>query len=684
VARLAASRCRISIEACLTHTFVNLVFVAALLATTAWPPSPAPPPGTPAAGGTPAAPAAQVDRNATRTVGRLTLRRCETQAPWCATLSRPLDPSGKVPGAIAVYFEYYPHSGEGPAAGTLVGATGGPGYPTTGSADEYLALFAPLRERYDVVLMDDRGSGHSGAIDCRELQTAPALTEANIGACGRSLGASAPLYGSALAADDLAAILDELGIARVGLYGESYGSYFAQVFAKRHPEKLRALVLDGTYPLEGPDYGWYPHYAPAMRERLNRSCERAPACKALPGSSIEHITPALELLRKRPFTARVRYGDDEVMEFTADASQLAIVMFGDYPAYATVREVDAAARAFAGGDRAPLLRLMAETRVSTESRDRTRSAVIFSAGLAAAVFCQDAPQIFDMRLPPAQRRVQRDRLIAARKHGAPQAYAPFTMDEYRGMPLDYVFIDECVQWPASEDAPLVSGRGPYPQVPVLVVSGEFDNQTSVADGADAAAHYSHAHHVVIANSFHVNALPGARSACAAVLVRRFLDTLSAGDESCAAGVPPVDLVPRFARSARELTAAVASAGNGAGEEALRVVTAALLSCQDVIVRAREYGVGRGVGLRGGHFVATEAGEGYRLTLEQLRWTEDVSVSGQLDWPGQQGMVRAHLSLQAPHTDGTLELSWPEGVSGARATVRGMLGGRAVAAEAPAP
>jgi hypothetical protein len=179
VARLAASRCRISIEACLTHTFVNLVFVAALLATTAWPPSPAPPPGTPAARGTPAAPAArgtpaapaaQVDRNATRTVGRLTLRRCETQAPWCATLSRPLDPSGKVPGAIAVYFEYYPHSGEGPAAGTLVGATGGPGFPTRGSADEYLALFAPRRERYDVVLMDDRGSGHSAAIDCRELR----------------------------------------------------------------------------------------------------------------------------------------------------------------------------------------------------------------------------------------------------------------------------------------------------------------------------------------------------------------------------------------------------------------------------------------------------------------------------------------------------------------------------------
>src|SRR5580658_8281119 len=39
-------------------------------------------------------------------VGRLTLRRCRTPAPWCATLLRPLDPTGAVPGTIGVYFEY--------------------------------------------------------------------------------------------------------------------------------------------------------------------------------------------------------------------------------------------------------------------------------------------------------------------------------------------------------------------------------------------------------------------------------------------------------------------------------------------------------------------------------------------------------------------------------------------------
>ena len=157
--------------------------------------------------------------------------------------------------------------------------------------------------------------------------------------------AVAHFYSTALAADDLAALLDALAIERVNLYGDSYGTYFAQVFGLRHPGRVRSLVLDGAYPLDGPDYPWYPHYAPAMRDKFNLACERAADCKALGGSSLRHITPALEQLRAGPFPARVRYGDGRFMSFTADASTLAIVMFGGEPTpYATVREVDAAAQ----------------------------------------------------------------------------------------------------------------------------------------------------------------------------------------------------------------------------------------------------------------------------------------------------------------------------------------------------
>jgi hypothetical protein len=220
-------------------------------------------------------------------------------------------------------------------------------------------------------------------------------------------------------------------------------------------------------------------------------------------------------------------------------------------------------------------------------------------------------------------------------------------------------------------------------LPVLVVSGELDNMTSVADGAAAAAHYPHAHHLVIANGFHVNALPRSRSACAAQLVRHFLETHSSDDESCAKQVAPVRLVPRFARNIRELEPARAAAGNLASEAALRAVSAALLTCEDVISRAAENGAGSGVGLRGGSFTAVAAQEGYRISLSELRWTQDLAVSGNLEWPGRSGVVHGELTLRGAQS-GKLSVSWPEGVTAARASVRGELADAVVSAEPAAP
>jgi pimeloyl-ACP methyl ester carboxylesterase len=570
----------------------------------------------------------------------------------------------------------------------LVAVEGGPGYPSTDGRDEYLGLFGPLRDRYDVLLVDNRGTGRSGAVDCRVLQNAPGLTTADMGECGRALGARAALYAISPATDDLAALLDALGIARIGLYGNSSGTHFVQLFAQRHGARLRAVILDAAYAADGPDDAWAVYYAPAMRDKFNLACARSPACAAIPGTSIEHIAPALAALRAHPFAARARAGDGSELAFTADATALAIEMFASSPPHASVRETDAAARAFVTGDPLPLLRLMAETLTSVDSRDATRSPAIFSAGAAAAIVCHDEPQIFDMQLPPVARLQQRDARIAQREREAPDTYAPFTIGEYRAMPLDYSFLDQCVEWPAlppGAPPPMARSAGAkYPDVPVLVISGELDNMTSPAGAAYAAAHFAHAEHLIVANGFHDNAQPHSRSECGEIIARRFLDTLHTGDESCAREVPPVRLVPRFARHAAGLDAARATPGNQADEQALRVVSAALLTAADVIARARDNGAGPGAGLRGGSFLAARAGAGYRLTLKSVRWTEDVVVSGDIDWPGRTGLVHARLVLMAPGASGTLVASWPEGIATAQARVSGRLADRVVAAEAPAP
>src|ERR1700722_17160251 len=549
------------------------------------------------------------------TVGSITLQRCRAVAAWCGMLPRPLDPANVVPGSISIYFEFYPHTAAGKSLGTLVATEGGPGFPATESRDEYLGLFQPLLAERDLLLMDNRGTGKSGAVDCTALQGAAAITEENVAACGRSLGNKAPLYSVSFAADDLAAILAALALGPIDLYGDSYGTYFEQVFALRHPQLLRSLVLDGAYALDGPDYAWYPSYAPAMRDKFNIACRQSAACKAIPGSSLEHVAPALAILRRAPFAAQARDADGTLRSFTANAALLATVMFASAPSFATVRELDAAARAFTEGDRAPLLRLMAETLVDVDSRDESHAPEKFSAGLAAAVMCGDAPQIFDMRLAPARRIAARNAAIAHRKVSDPGTYAPFTIDEYLGLPLDYSFIDECVQWPVAPKEHPASQVGAaaatgYPDVPALIISGELDNMTTVADGAAVAKEFAHGRQLLLANSFHVNALPHARSACAAQIVRRFVQTLNPGDMSCAQSVPEVRLVPQFSRRVHNLAAARAVGGNAADPEQLRAVTAAVLTVGDVIARLESNTSGKGEGLRGGAFSVKKTTDRY--------------------------------------------------------------------------
>ncbi len=553
-------------------------------------------------------------------VGAVVLHRCETGAPWCGRLVRPLDPGGGVPGTIAVYFEFYPHTQEGKSAGTLVATEGGPGFPATESREEYLEFFRPLRASRDVVLMDNRGTGRSGAVDCHPLQTDPTLTEANIARCGRTLGPKAALYSATLAADDLAAILDALGSGPIDLYGDSYGTFFEQVFAVRHPDELRSIILDGAYPLDGAQYAWYPNYAPAMRAKFDFACERSGGCSRLPGSSLEHVTPVLEVLRRDPVAAKARDSDGKLRSFQANATQLAIVMFGSAPAYATVRETDAAARAYVAGDPLPLLRLMAETQVSVDSRDETQSPAEFSMGLAAAVTCQDAPQIFDMTLDPARRAANRVEAIAERKRSAPDTYAPFTIDEYRGMPLDYAFIDQCGNWPAIDAARVASmaklRNSAYPDVPALVISGDLDNMTPMADGALVAKRFARGRQIVVPNGFHVNALPHSRSACPADIARHFIETLEVGDTKCLASVPEVRVLPAFALRVHDLEPARALAGNQASRGQRQIVTGALLTVGDAIARIGSNTTGKSVGLRGGTFEIAAGADGSRLTLHR--------------------------------------------------------------------
>jgi hypothetical protein len=332
---------------------------------------------------------------------------------------------------------------------------------------------------------------------------------------------------------------------------------------------------------------------------------------------------------------------------------------------------------------------MAETQVGVDSREATYSPVKFSAGLAAAVMCEDAPQIFDMSLEPSQRARARERAIAGRKRSAPDTYAPFTIDEYRGMPLDYAFIDQCAAWPALPVARISSmaklRASPYPDLPALVISGDLDNMTPVPDGALVAKRFPHGRQIVVPNGLHVNALPHSRSDCPAQIARRFIETLDVADTECLRSVPEVRVLPSFARRVHELEPARALAGNEADRGQLQVATGAVLTVGDAIARLGSNAAGKAVGLRGGNIDITLQGAGSRLTLHDVLWTTDLRVSGTITSPGRSGEAGADLVVAGPNgTDGTLRIRWTEGIARAPAQIRGSFGKAAVVAETGAP
>jgi len=623
-------------------------------------------------------------------VGSLTLHPCLVQA-YCGSIERALDPTGQVPGNIKISFELYPHTDnlQSPLE-PIVATQGGPGYATSGSVAGYLALFAPLRDRRDMLFVDNRGTGNSEPFDCPLLESESNPRPAGIRACGAQLGDQAYLYDSGLAADDLAAVLDALNIPIINLYGDSYGTWFSQTFAGRHSERLRSVVLDSAYPVRGQS-PWYPEIAPTVRFAFDAACKRSPTCGNLPGDSIRRIEQLLASLRANPFRGYAHDGDGVLHYTHANATTLAYLMVSNASGPLVYRELDPAARAYLqDGNSGPLLRLLAENKVASSLGNPPPDVGAFSQGLFVSVSCSDYPQIYDMTLGLLQRKMQRDQVIAREEHQRPDVYAPFTIEEFNAIPLDTSVLDLCLSWPAPIAAPIPQGQpvpphAQFTDAPVLVLSGDLDSLTPALQGKHAAKLFANGQQVIVQNSFHITADEDEDN-CASVIAVRFVRDLDLGDTSCADHIAEVHLVPQFVSTAAEVPAATATAGNEGTDADLRVSAAAAYTAGDALANWQINYTGAGVGLLGGHYEYSSPGNLTYFTLNKLKWVEDMEVSGTMKWAyDYPGSVIAHLTLSGSATEpGELTMTWNGRVPLAQATITGKIGGRRIAATMYAP
>ena len=630
-------------------------------------------------------------------VGSLTLHPCKVlKHTLCGSLLRPWDPTGAIPGNVRVGFALLRARDHSRAAkGTLLPREGGPGYSTTGSATYYRQMYGRMLDRHNMLLVDQRGTGRSQPIDCPGLQnpTGPFDYPVAAGHCATSLGDKANLYGTALSADDVAAVIEALELGKVDLYGDSYGTFFAAVFAGRHPSMLRSVVLDAAYPPTG-ETAWYPTQGPAMLRSIDLACRRTPKCAAAGATTSTLLSRVLAEVRHKPYHGTAADGVGKRRRVRVDAEALVSVAFGATYGPANYEGLPGALRAALQGYRKPLVRLVAENLYSGSAGD----AVDYSEGLDAAVSCHDYPQLYDMTATPDVRHAQYADAVQAQIKKNPRIYAPFTVGEY--LNSDWEMADWCLNWPVAPAAhpagPPAPPSGSYPDVPTLVLTGEFDSITTPEEGALVASAFPAARQVLVANSFHVTAI-GDTDKCAVHIVRRFVrhphTGLTAHRLSCANQVPPLRAVANYHRSYRKGSPAHARPGNDAAGPALHASASAVRTVADLIGRWWNNYSGAGHGLHGGKWSYT----GDRVThfkLKKVRLNRNLAVSGRVTWAryGQSVVVSLDIVRVRPNghvvsgsaVNGHLDSQWDSRVLGARAVIRGRLGGHAVVARMRAP
>ena len=649
--------------------------------------------------GLPPGPAAAQEEDGQLVVGRLHLDPCpDVEGAWCGNLRVPLDRTDPAAGTMPINFEWHP--AEQASAGTIVAMEGGPGYPSTGSRDYYLELFAGLQRSRNLLLVDNRGTGASDLINCRPLQRwRLALGEEEydrrLAACGDQLNSArrlpggdfvhgSDLYGTANAARDLADVLTALGTGPVDLYGDSYGSWFGQTFAVGYPRLLRSLTLDATWPVLGTD-PFHVSSIETARTAFDLACRRSVACAlAAPGSSMARIGALAERLRRAPVVGRAREPGKAPSTWRVDVGVLIALVNNAGSDAGVYRELDAAARAvLRHHDGAPLLRLAAKSLYIDDGGPVAE----WSAGQYVAVGCTDYPQAFDMRASPAARRAQYE---AAADALPGDVFAPFTVTEWTTSPV--AEFDDCADWPAPvRDDPPVTGHHPplVPRtLPVLVLSGGLDTLTPWTDGAVVAAQLGpSARWVKVENTIHVTALADPYG-CASGLVREFVrhpERLPSMDVSCASRIPEVRVVGEFPRRLSGAAPAIPRKGNQAKASGLRLAAVGAAAVGDAIAQWWYRPGSRGHGLRGGWFDA-DGDESVQLDLHKVRFVANATVDGRATWHTGTGLVTGRVVVKGPRgITATVRMRWHDLARHPRATLTGHTGaGARLSAFLPAP
>jgi pimeloyl-ACP methyl ester carboxylesterase len=407
-----------------------------------------------------------------------------------------------------------PATGSPRASDAITFIGGGPGDAITEDAAYIAQDFAALRAHRDIVLVDQRGTGGSHALDCdlypgKDAQTALGafFPAERVRECRAAIekDADVRMYTTAAAVDDLDDVRAALGYDRLDLVGGSYGTRVALAFLRRHPEHARVAVLEGVVPPTKPLPLYFPRSAQNAIERIFDECAADAAChaafpdlrgdlRAIVAKATAKPVPVDVLNPKTGDTVRVTLSRDLLGE------ALRYLMYQSI----TGLYVPTLVHQAAGGDFGPLAEFALVSRLQLVNSLGT--------GLYLSVTCaEDLP------------------FVAAAD--AERVAANTFLGDYRYRQQRAA----CDAW--ARGAASAQMREPVrAQTPVLLVSGAWDPVTPAADAKEAAATLPHSLSVVIPAGGHgYNGVPGADD-CAAAIANQFIErgSVDGVDTACVA------------------------------------------------------------------------------------------------------------------------------------------------------
>jgi hypothetical protein len=412
-----------------------------------------------------------------------------------------------------------------------------------------------------------------------------------------------------------------------------------------------------------------------MLERIGAVCERSRTCGRSAGEAVDAVGRLVRRLRRAPVRGTALDAHGEPHRVTIDPGNLLVHVIDNVDGFGiTHGEIAAAADALQRGDAKPLLRLAAEGDFPIPGDNG--DANFYSQAANSATYCLDNPWPWSADASLPLRKLQWAAAVA-RTPDAP--FAPFRAEEI--MFSLYGMSDFCLPWPATGSRPAVEPDARYPDAPTLLLDGEFDTNVGRAD--EVAANYPNA---TLVRFKGINHTPLEWSACAHAIEIAFLETGKVGDTACASE-PLFDNpgVTAFPRRMFKSPTATPAAGNRADLRLPRVgADAAIDAFKRGFMNVVTGGQGDAPGLRGGR-IHVDAGDTWTATLDAIRWTDDVAVSGTLHWSFDGGPLDADLRIDGPgRHDGTLHLQGGWLIHGApRAiSITGTLAGKRVAATVP--